>query len=230
MDGILNWMRQLQLGSLWETLLLVLASVLCITIHEACHGICAFWLGDDTAKIQGRLTLNPVRHIDPVGIAMMAIVRFGWAKPVPIDIRKFKDPKKGMALTALAGPVSNVLLAVIALIVRSFAQAGFYAKGISWLYYLIYFSELVSILSTGLAVFNLFPIPPLDGSKVLCIFLSDRLYIKFLRYERYGMVLLTVLLLTGLLDKPLIYMRQWLLQMLFSLTEPIFTVFVQILI
>ena len=115
MDSILAWFRQLQFDGVLETLLLVAASLLCITVHETCHGLAAWWQGDPTAKNAGRLSLNPLRHVDWLGLLMMALVRFGWAKPVPVDMRNFRRPKAGMALTALAGPVSNVLLAWLAL-------------------------------------------------------------------------------------------------------------------
>ena len=116
MDSILSWFRQLQFGGLLDTVIIVAASLLCITVHETCHGLAAWWLGDPTAKRAGRLTLNPIRHVDWVGLILMAVVRFGWAKPVPVDMRNFKNPKRDMALTALAGPVSNVLLALVALL------------------------------------------------------------------------------------------------------------------
>ena len=116
MDGFVSWLRQLQFDGVWQTALLVAASLLCITFHETCHGLAAYRLGDPTAKRAGRLTLNPLRHVDIGGLLMMALFRFGWAKPVPVDMRYFKKPKQGMALTALAGPVSNLLLAVLLLL------------------------------------------------------------------------------------------------------------------
>lgn len=113
MDGFVSWLRQLQFDGVWQTALLVAASLLCITFHETCHGLTAYRLGDPTAKRAGRLTLNPLRHVDIGGLLMMALFRFGWAKPVPVDMRNFKHPKRDMALTAAAGPVSNVLLAYL---------------------------------------------------------------------------------------------------------------------
>lgn len=118
MHGFTAWLHQLQFGWLSDMLLIVLASLLCITIHETCHGLAAYRLGDPTAKLAGRLTLNPLRHIDILGLLMMAVARFGWAKPVPINMNNFKNPKRDMALTALAGPISNILLAWAALVVR----------------------------------------------------------------------------------------------------------------
>lgn len=154
----------------------------------------AYRLGDNTAKNAGRLTLNPIRHIDPLGLVMMVVFKFGWAKPVPVDMRNFKKPKEGMAVTALAGPVSNVLICILFLFLY-----GLLALPLSKLGntgdYLNQMLLLTAYISIALAVFNLLPIPPLDGSKVLYAFLPDRAYWKLMRYERYGMFLLIALLL-----------------------------------
>lgn len=219
MNGLISWFQQLQFGGLLDTVIVVAASLLCITVHETCHGLVAWWLGDPTAKNAGRLTLNPIRHVDLVGLVMMAIVKFGWAKPVPVDMRNFKDPKGGMAITALAGPVSNVLLAWLALMVRS--VLAFFWQGhpdSQVLYYLFMFTEYVAVISAGLAVFNIFPISPLDGSKVLFAFLPQRAYYRLMHHERYGMLLLAALLLLGILDGPLGYLRDGLLNGLLRLS------------
>lgn len=213
MRALTQWLSQLQLDTVWQTLVVVAASLLCITVHETCHGLAAYWMGDDTAKRMGRLSLNPLRHVDLVGLIMMALVHFGWAKPVPIDMRRFRNPKAGMALTALAGPVSNVLLAFVALLLRSLVMlcaVRWKAYG-NLVSYLILFLEYTAILSAGLAVFNLFPIPPLDGSKVLFALLPDEAYAKLMRYEKYGMLLLVALLVFNVLDTPLLYLRDHLL-------------------
>ena len=212
MDGFVAWLKQLQFDGVWQTAVLVAASLLCITFHETCHGLVAYWLGDPTAKRAGRLTLNPLRHIDIGGLLMMALFRFGWAKPVPVDMRNFKNPKAGMALTALAGPVSNVVLAYAAVVLCNFVIFLADRLGSTWLLLaLAQFFVYVEIISAGLAVFNVFPIPPLDGSKVLFALLSDRAYDRLMRYEKYGMGLLMVLLVTGVIDRPLGAMRDWLL-------------------
>ena len=195
MNSFFDWLRQLQFGGLLDTILVIAASLLCITVHETCHGLMAYWLGDPTAKNAGRLTLNPVKHVDLVGLVMMAIVKFGWAKPVPVDMRYFKKPKEGMALTALAGPVSNVLLAALALLVRSVLLYFYmFHAASSVLSTVVVFTEYVAVISAGLAVFNIIPIPPLDGSKVLFALLPDRAYMTLMRYERYGMIILVVAL------------------------------------
>lgn len=207
MDSILAWLKQLQFDGVWQTVLLVAASLLCITFHETCHGLTAYWLGDRTAKDAGRLTLNPIKHVDIGGLIMMAIFRFGWAKPVPVDMRNFKNPKRGMALTALAGPVSNVLLAYAATLLYTVCVFWYAVTGLAVADWFCLFFYYVQIISAGLAVFNLFPIPPLDGSKVLFALLPDRAYAKLMYYERYGMIVLTLLLVFGVLDTPLLFLR-----------------------
>ena len=218
MDAFRAWLAQLQFDGVWQTAVLVAASLLCITFHETCHGLAAYRLGDNTAKRMGRLSLNPLKHVDLMGLIMMALFRFGWAKPVPVDMRNFKNPKTGMALTALAGPVSNVVLAYAAVVLCNFVIFLADRLGSTWLLLaLAQFFVYVEIISAGLAVFNVFPIPPLDGSKVLFALLSDRAYDRLMRYEKYGMGLLMVLLVTGVIDRPLGAMRDWLLTWLNSL-------------
>ncbi len=176
-------------------------ALFCITFHELSHGFVAYRLGDDTAKRAGRLTLNPIKHIDIMGLIMMVVFHFGWAKPVPINMYKFKDPKKGMAVTALAGPVSNLILAVVFMFfygVLYYPIHGTAAGG-----YVLQMLTLGAYISTGLAIFNFIPIPPLDGSKVLLAVLSDQTYAKLMRIERYGMLLLVALVASGILGKPL---------------------------
>ena len=212
MDAFRSWLAQLQFDGVWQTAVLVAASLLCITFHETCHGLAAYRLGDNTAKRMGRLSLNPLKHVDLMGLIMMALFRFGWAKPVPVDMRNFKNPKAGMALTALAGPVSNVVLAYAAVVLCNFVIFLADRLGSTWLLLaLAQFFVYVEIISAGLAVFNVFPIPPLDGSKVLFALLSDRAYDQLMRYEKYGMGLLMALLVTGAIDRPLGAMRDWLL-------------------
>lgn len=180
----------------WEwletTLARVLAVLLCLTVHETCHGLAAYALGDPTARDRHRLSLNPLRHIDWLGLAMMLFAGFGWAKPVPVDPRYFKRPKQGMALTALAGPVSNLLLALLAMLLsREIYLHLPYSRGGALAFEFLLYT--LAPLSIGLGLFNLLPIPPLDGSKVLGAFLPDRAYFGLMRYERYGMLLLLAL-------------------------------------
>lgn len=192
--GFAGLVRSIDWNFLEGTVARVLAVLLCLTVHETCHGMAAYTLGDPTARDRHRLSLNPLRHIDWLGLAMMLAVGFGWAKPVPVDPRYFKKPKQGMALTALAGPVSNLLLALLAV----FLSRELYARGawmpmgirVSLFQFLLY---TLAPLSIGLGLFNLLPIPPLDGSKVLGAFLPDRAFFGLMRYERYGMFLLLAL-------------------------------------
>lgn len=182
---------------LTDILLGVIPALFCITFHELSHGFFAYKLGDNTAKNAGRLTLNPIKHIDPVGLLMMAVLRFGWAKPVPVDMHQFKNPKLGMALTALAGPVSNLLLAVIVLFITGLVYLPLYTAGGAW-GLLLEMLLILAYMNCALAVFNLIPLPPLDGSKILFSFLPDEQYYKLMRYERYGMIVLLLIVVTGL--------------------------------
>lgn len=186
--------RGLDWSVLTNLLLSVLPALICITLHELAHGYVAYRLGDDTAKRAGRLTLNPLRHIDIMGLLMMIVFKFGWAKPVPVNMWKFKNPKKGMAITAAAGPIANLLIALVFLFLYGFLFALLHRPGrsLNWLLEMLY---ITAYLSIALAIFNIIPIPPLDGSKVLFSCISDRSYTKLMYYERYGMIILLVLVL-----------------------------------
>ncbi len=202
----------------WDRLLLfcmqAVAVLLCLMVHEVSHGLAAYILGDPTAKSRHRLSLNPLRHLDPFGTLMMLIFGFGWAKPVPVDMRYFKHPKSGMAITALAGPLSNFILAFLALIVVNvLAPLVSYT---AWAVYPFNFFFLLASLSLGLGVFNLIPFPPLDGSKIVESLLPDRMYYVILRYERYGMLALMAMLWLGFLDGPLIAMRSVVMDLLLA--------------
>ena len=181
----------MDLEFLRETVFRVLAVLLCLTVHETCHGLAALALGDPTARSMHRLSLNPLRHIDWLGLASMLICGFGWAKPVPVDMRYFKNKRVGMALTALAGPLSNFLLALAALFFASLIyRMELTGAFVVWLFY---FLLTTAMLSIGLGLFNLVPIPPLDGSKALFSFLPEDAYNTLMRYERYGMAVLLLL-------------------------------------
>ncbi len=193
--------NSLDLSAMLSALMRLIAVFLCLTVHETCHGLAAYALGDPTAKREHRLSLSPLHHIDWVGLACMLLLGFGWAKPVPVDMRYFKKPKQGMALTALAGPVSNFVLAVLALFC---AKPFFTLTGGAYRSELLFnFLITTAYLSVGLGLFNLIPISPLDGSKVLFAFLPDRAYETLMRYEKYGMVVLLVLVWLGVGDSVL---------------------------
>ena len=199
--NISQWVRQLDFSYVISLGISALAAILCICVHESAHGLAALALGDPTAKQQGRISLNPLRHVDLVGLVMLAVAHVGWAKPVRIDPRYFKNPKAGMAITALAGPVSNFLLAFLTGFVAALCYFGSELhSGSKLLYYLFEFFYTTTIISCGLGVFNLIPISPLDGSKVLYAFLPERAYFTLMRYERYGMFLLIALVMFGALN------------------------------
>lgn len=182
-----NFWQQFDLGALGDAVSRVLSVLLCLTVHETCHGLAAYALGDPTAKSQRRLSFNPLHHIDWLGLLSMFLCGFGWAKPVPVDMRYFKRPRLGMAVTALAGPVSNFLLALLLMLCASL-MAGAAATELTTAVF--YFLMETAILSIGLGLFNLVPIPPLDGSKVLFSLLPERAYYTLMHYEHLGMLVL----------------------------------------
>lgn len=195
--------------------LIVLVAVLtAMTIHEFAHGFTAYKLGDNTARFDGRLSLNPLDHLDPFGFLMLALFGFGWAKPVPVMTRNFKKPKRDFALTSLAGPLSNFVLAFL----TSFLTVlfGFLSFGgspaMAALYSVFYYMTLFNI---GLGLFNLIPLPPLDGSNVLMCILPNHLaaqYSKIRYYTRYiflGIILLSYLNLPIDVFAPLGILRDW---------------------
>lgn len=213
MGSFSDFTQNMDWAGLVDLLMTVAAVLLCLTVHETCHGLAAYALGDPTAKRQHRLSLNPLRHLDIFGTLMMIVAGFGWAKPVPVDMRYFKHPKSGMALTALAGPLSNFVLAYAALLARA-ALLAFYTPNSAILGGVIDFTVTVAVLSVGLGIFNLIPFPPLDGSKIAESFLPDRLYFTILRYERWGMLLLMALLWFNMFSEPLTAARGWVLDLL----------------
>lgn len=204
----------LQSGMTLQRAIIIILSILftiffIMPIHEWAHGFVAYKLGDNTAKYNGRLTLNPLKHIDPLGAAAMILFRFGWAKPVPIDSRNFKNPKIGMAITAFAGPLSNLLVALIAAFlfnIVAYFGMNFIPQYIS-IYILTFMYSFINI-NIGLAVFNLIPLPPLDGSKILGAFLPDKILYKYYQNQRYIMIAVFILLFTGILSMPLIFIQK----------------------
>lgn len=222
MNAFMQWFSQLQWGNLLELLISAASCLLCIVLHELCHGAMALLLGDDTARRSGRLSLNPLKHIDLVGLVLLFTVHFGWAKPVPVNMQRFRNPRRDMALTALAGPVGNLLLALLLVPVYAAVFVWYQTTNLMVAFYIALFLLSTIRLSIGLGVFNLFPIPPLDGSKVLFTFLPHTWYLKLMRYERYGVILLVTLLYLGILDAPLVFLRNGLFDIMFSvLGEPV---------
>ena len=188
-------------------LLIIPPILLALTVHECAHAWVAYKLGDPTAKSMGRVTLNPIRHLDPIGTIMLFLSgMFGWAKPVPVNPMNFADPSRGMMLTSIAGPASNLFLAAVsALLFRLFADTGLGYIIVKYpiLTVFLFMLQKSIIINVSLAAFNLFPIPPLGGSKVLMHYLPQRQAMSFMSLERYGFMILMLLVMTGMVGRVL---------------------------
>lgn len=180
---------------------------LSLPVHEAAHAWVAYKLGDNTAKSVGRLTLNPFKHLDLIGSLMIFFVGFGWAKPVPVITRNFKKIKRDMALTALAGPVSNLIMAFICIVfsrlVLLIPITSFESVTFSVVYMFVQLFAYAAVINLSLAVFNFIPFPPLDGSRILNALLPYKAYYKLMEYERYFQIALLIILFTPILTGPL---------------------------
>lgn len=172
---------------------IAVTALISLTFHEVAHGYTAHLLGDDTAKNMGRLTLNPIAHIDIMGLLCLIVLRFGWAKPVPINPYNFKNRKSGTLLVSLAGPMTNLLLAIV------FGRVFVWTS--SFNYYFSVFLLLFVRINVGLAIFNILPFPPLDGSKILASLLPDKIENLFYRYEKYLYIVVLIMYFTGIISK-----------------------------
>lgn len=215
-EALMSGDIKLAIAQLLLTLPIVFLS---LSVHETAHGYVAYKLGDPTARNLGRLTLNPIKHLDLFGTLCMVLFGFGWAKPVPINTRYFKKPKRDMALTGMAGPVSNLLLAVgfalvLKLVIYIFNFVPETAFTADLLYWTWVFLSLGVQLNVTLMVFNLLPIPPLDGSRLLFAFLPTKAYFKMMQYERYIYIVFLVLLAIGVLDAPISFLSDLVLRVI----------------
>jgi Zn-dependent protease len=184
-------------------ILMIPIVLIALTFHEFSHGFISTKLGDPTPRITGRLSLNPMAHLDPMGALLMVLTGFGWARPVQIDARYYKNPKVGMAITAAAGPLSNLLLAFLAMIIYTMIfilniKVGLFSGSIDTISGFVLMFVQVNLC---FMVFNLIPIPPLDGSRILGLFLSSRSYFKLQQLERYSFMIIVVLSLTGFFNR-----------------------------
>lgn len=184
----------------------------CLPMHEWAHGYAAYRLGDPTARSVGRLSFNPLRHLDPIGTLMIVLIGFGYAKPVPVDVRYLRHPKRDMAVIAAMGPISNLIMAFLAMaILRVF---WIFFNPFLWMYRCGYYLLLTVVsVNIGLAVFNLLPVPPLDGSRILARFLPSKWTFMMMRYQQYTSIILLGLIITGVLGVPLAWVSSRILDL-----------------
>jgi len=204
-----------------ELIILAPPILLALTFHEFAHGLVAYRLGDPTAKAAGRLTLNPLKHLDPIGTLAFFIIKIGWAKPVPVNPRFFRNPKRDMLRVALAGPLTNLALAVVSALLARFVwllAAMFPYSALLKAILLPFNAMLVASvwINLVLCIFNFLPIPPLDGSKILLGLLPDNLARSYLKIEKYGFVLILILAFSGILSRLILPIIEYVNSLLLS--------------
>lgn len=212
---ILGLLRPFRLGNFDIVNFLIRAVVilLAISMHEMAHGFAAYKLGDPTAKSMGRLSLNPLKHLDPIGALCMLFFGFGWAKPVMINPYYFKKPKRDTALTSLAGPMANFILAFLGIVIYKILIVCHTPLN-AFTNIIVQFLSAFIMLNIGLGSFNLIPIPPLDGSKIFLSLLPDRIYTDIMHYERLGWIVLVVALATNVLTPMMATVQNFIFQLL----------------
>ncbi len=197
---------------LFRLILMIPVAILSLSAHESAHGYVSYKLGDPTARNLGRITLNPLKHFDILGFICMVFFRVGWAKPVPVNARYYKNPRKGMALTAAAGPVSNLILAFIGVVGYKLSwllYTAVYESAFAYAAYTMhYFFFLLAVCNISLAIFNLIPVPPFDGSRILYVFLPTKYYFGIMKYERIIMIVMLALFYVGIFDTPLAFLTE----------------------
>ncbi|MGN1123466.1 MAG: site-2 protease family protein [Eubacterium sp.] len=215
----------LRTGDYLEAILIILSRSFivfcCLPIHELAHGFVAYKCGDNTAKYKGRLTFNPFAHLNPIGTIMIFLFGIGYANPVPVNPARLKHPRRDMALISLAGPASNLIMAFISGFIFT-ALNSFVSEYGTVLWAVAYFFYYAAMVNVTLAVFNLIPIPPLDGSKILASVLPDKIYFKYMQYERYVMIALMLLLFTGFLDRPISFLANAVMYIILFIPNLIF--------
>lgn len=213
-------------GSFRDAVIYLLSALavifLTMPVHEAAHAFVATKLGDPTPRYEGRYSLNPFRHIDYVGALCIILFGFGWAKPVSVNPRYFEHPKRDMALTALAGPLSNLIVAFIVLFLTNLSYFIYSLWSKIFIVYIAYFLSYIASINISIAVFNLIPIPPLDGSRLLSAFLPDRIYYSIMRYERILFLVVLLLCYTGILGTPLSIASNYIYRLFDNITGFVF--------
>ena len=216
MDRIIPW--------LLDFLMTLPVILIALSVHELMHGYAAYWLGDSTAKYMGRLSMNPLHHIDPIGFIALVFFHIGWAKPVVVDARNFKKPKRDMAICSLAGPLANFVLAFLSSFLLLFlyrigVKNALFGDGTNAFSVLFQMVQYMILINLGLGVFNLIPIPPLDGSKILYAFLPNRVVFKIVPYERYIQLGMLVLLWVGVLTPVINYFVNFFYDLFINLAQ-----------